>query len=366
MAAAIAGVAFANVLVFVQLGMLGALEGTIVATYDPLRADVVIAPGDAETLTDGSLVARSAVWRALAVPGVAAAAPLHLAKVDFTRPDGAIASLQVYGIAPEAEAFVAPALREDLARLRLRDTALLDSATRGLDPDALAAIGPERPYVFEVNGLTLSATGTISLGAGFTADGALVVSDQTFLRLYGQRVSGAPSRVLLRVEPGAVPVAVANAVAARLAGEPVVVSTLEAAMEADLAYQTTQRPVGLIFGFGAAIGVLVGIVIVYQVLSTDVADHLREYATLKAMGYAHPFFLGIVFEEALVLGILGFLPGLALATGIYAVMAGATGLPVEMTLVRASAVFLGTIAACAISGAIATRRLAGADPAELF
>lgn len=366
MAAAIAGVAFANVLVFVQLGMLGALEETIVASYAPLRADIIVAPDDAETLTDGSQVARSAVWRVLAVPGVAAAAPLHVAKLDFTRPDGAIASLQVYGIAPEAEAFVAPAMQDDLARLRLRDTALLDVATRGLDPQALRTIGPERPYAFEVNGLTLSAIGTITLGGGFTADGALVVSDQTFLRLYGQRISGAPSRVLLRVEPGADVAQVARAVAAQLAGEPVVVQTLDAAIEADLSYQTTQRPVGLIFGFGTAIGVLVGIVIVYQVLSTDVADHLREYATLKAMGYGHPFFLGIVFEEALVLGILGFLPGFAFAAGIYAVMAQATGLPVEMTALRAFAVFFGTIAACAISGAIATRRLAGADPAELF
>ena len=55
---------------------------------------------------------------------------------------------------------------------------------------------------------------------------------------------------------------------------------------------------------------LVGLVIVYQVLSTDVADHLREYATFKAMGYPHRFFLGIVFEEALILGVIGFVPGL--------------------------------------------------------
>ncbi len=71
---------------------------------------------------------------------------------------------------------------------------------------------------------------------------------------------------------------------------------------ADLSYQTTQRPTGVIFGFGVAMGVLVGLVIVYQVLSTDVADHLREYATFKAMGYPHRFFLSIVFEEAAILG----------------------------------------------------------------
>ena len=100
--------------------------------------------------------------------------------------------------------------------------------------------------------------------------------------------------------------------------------------------------------------------------SPDVADHLKEYATFKAMGYPHPFFLGIVFEEAVILAVLGFVPGVAIATGIYAGMAAATGLPVGMTVGRAAAVMVGTVAACAISGALATRRLRSADPAELF
>jgi putative ABC transport system permease protein len=114
------------------------------------------------------------------------------------------------------------------------------------------------------------------------------------------------------------------------------------------------------------IGVLVGLVIVYQVLSTDVADHLREYATFKAMGYDPRFFLGIVFEQALVLGVLGFLPGLAVGTAILTAMGAITTLPLAMTPGMAAGVFLGTLAFSVLSGAIATRRLAAADPADLF
>jgi len=98
----------------------------------------------------------------------------------------------------------------------------------------------------------------------------------------------------------------------------------------DLRYQQTRRPTGIIFGFGVLIGVLVGLVIVFQVLSADVADHLREYATFKAMGYGPRFFLGIVVEEALVLGLLGFLPGLAVGTAILTLMGKATTLPLAM------------------------------------
>jgi putative ABC transport system permease protein len=89
------------------------------------------------------------------------------------------------------------------------------------------------------------------------------------------------------------------------------------AIAEDQRYQGTERPTGIIFGFGVVIGVLVGIVIVYQVLSTDVADHLREYATFKAMGYPHRYFIGVILEEALILATLGFVPGIVIATGLY-------------------------------------------------
>lgn len=113
-------------------------------------------------------------------------------------------------------------------------------------------------------------------------------------------------------------------------------------------------------------GALVGVVIVYQVLATDVADHLEEYATFKAIGYRQRFFLGVVFEEAVVLALLGFVPGVLLALGFYAGVAAATGLPVAMTAGRAALVLTGTVIMCTLSGAIATRRLARAEPAELF
>ena len=129
------------------------------------------------------------------------------------------------------------------------------------------------------------------------------------------------------------------------------------------------RPVhtsGVIFGFGVLIGVLVGLVIVYQVLSTDVADHMREYATFKAMGYGPRFFLGIVLEQALVLGVFGFIPGFAAGWGILTLMKAVTQLPLAMTPAMAIGVFAGTVVFSALSGFVATRKLAAADPADLF
>ena len=223
-----------------------------------------------------------------------------------------------------------------------------------------------RPHTFEVKGRTLTVVGTFEIGGGFSADGYLVVSDQSFLRLFPQRASGAPNHILVTLAPGADLARTVARLSAVLPAYDSLARPVAEAFEKDRAFQTTQRPVGLVFGFGIVIGLLVGIVIVYQVLSTDVADHLKEYATFKAIGYPQRFFLGIVFEEALILAVLGFIPGLLVSLALYVVVAHVTGLPIAMTGSRAVFVFLGTIAMCALSGVVATRKLARANPADLF
>ncbi len=170
----------------------------------------------------------------------------------------------------------------------------------------------------------------------------------------------------MNAEEGVPPELVVERLRNALPADTVQVNTLTGAANADLKFQTTEKPTGIIFGFGVLIGVLVGIVIVYQVLSTDVASHLREYATFKAMGFGQRFFLGIVFEEAIVLAVFGYVPGFLISAALYKALNVAAGLPVSMDSTRAIIVFVGTLIACTISGAIATRRLAGADPADLF
>jgi putative ABC transport system permease protein len=107
-------------------------------------------------------------------------------------------------------------------------------------------------------------------------------------------------------------------------------------------------------------------VIVYQILYTDVSDHLAEYATLKAMGYTDTYLLGVVFQEAILLAGLGYIPAFALAVLLYDLTANATLLPIAMTFNRAVLVLLLAVSMCFISGAIAVRRLRAADPADIF
>lgn len=366
LAAAVAGIAFANILVFVQLGIMFALNTTILLPYTLFDAEIIISSADANTLTDGSNVPRQRSFEAMSIPGVASTLLLFIGNVDWTRDDGNVTNLQVLAVDPSNGAYVTPEIRNKIANLRLIDTALIDRKTRGADTGRLSLISPDEPLIFETRGRTLTVPGTITIGGGFTSDGYLMTSDQTFLRLFSSRIAGAPNHILLKTKPGFDVDTIVEELRVLLPEDKVKVRTMADAAKADQRYQTTERPTGLIFGFGVVMGVIVGLVIVYQLLSTDVADHLKEYATFKAMGYGQSFFMGIIFEEALILAIFGFVPGFIIASILYQLLNSATGLPVMMDGARPIAVFLGTIASCSISGAIATRRLASADPADLF
>lgn len=364
-AAALAGVAFANVLVFVQLGIMNSMGAATLRPYGFFQADIMISASDANALADGGNVARQWLLQAMADPDVTDGMGLFIANVPWDRGEKDI-SLTTFGVDPAKPAFLAPAIAGDLKLLEVQDAVILDRLARGLGREEAAAIRPQSPLSFESQGRTLTAYATFAGGGGFGGDGYMLASDQTFLSLFPARRSAAPDHILLTLRPGA-DVALTVARLHKLISDPSLrIRSFADAAQEDLRYQQTKRPTGIIFGFGVLIGVLVGLVIVYQVLSTDVADHLREYATFKAMGYGPRFFLGIVFEEALVLGIMGFVPGLIVGTTILTVMGRITTLPLAMTSSMAISVFLGTILFSAVSGAIATRRLAAADPADLF
>ncbi|WP_322991010.1 FtsX-like permease family protein [Hoeflea sp.] len=364
-AAAVSGVAFANVLVFVQLGIMNSMAIATLKPYDFFNADIMISASDANSMTEGGNVARQWLFQAQADPEVTLGTGIFVGSTNWPRPTKTL-GLTSFGIDPTLPDFLSPVLKPKLATLQLKDSAILDMATRGLPPEEAAAIRPQTPASFEVSGKTVTLYDTFQGGGGVGGDGYMIMSDQTFLSLFPARSSAAPDHILLQVKPGADPEVVSARLGDLISDKSLRIRSYDQAKADDLSYQQTKRPTGIIFGFGVIIGVLVGIVIVYQVLSTDVADHLSEYATFKAMGYPQKFFLGIVFEEALILAVFGFVPGVIVGTGLLVGMKKATNLPLAMTWDMAAIVLIGTLVACSLSGAIATRRLAAADPADLF
>lgn len=363
---AIAGITFADVLIFMQLGFAAALYRTNTQYPRTLQADLVVISTQAQNFGQLRTFTRRRLYQAQDVPGVASADELYLGSVQWRNPQTRQkTSMLLIGQNPDRPAFNLPEVNQQLDAIQLPDTVLFDQASRGEYQDMITQIQQGESATTEIGQRTVTIAGLFQVGASFADDGALITSDQNFLRLFPKRDAGSVSLGLIRLHPGYEPEQVRDALAARLP-EDVQVLTSQGYVDFEVAYIQSRSPIGFVFGLGTIMGLIVGTVIVYQVLSTDVNSHLEEYATFKAMGYRNTYLLGVIFEEALILSVLGFIPGLAIALAAYQVTAAATALPLAMPLSRTIFVLLLTFVMCGASGAIATRRLQAADPADIF
>ncbi|MEM7771735.1 MAG: ABC transporter permease DevC [Cyanobacteria bacterium P01_E01_bin.6] len=363
---AIAGITFADVLIFMQLGFADALYKSNTQYPRNIQADVVLISTQAKNFGKLRTFSRRRLYQAQDIPGVAAADALYLGSVDWRNPQTQEeTSMLIVGQNLERPAFNLPEVNQQLDSIRLPNTVLFDQASRGDYQDMIVQVNQGELVTTEIGLQTVTVNGLFTVGASFSDDGALITSDQNFLRLFPRRDSGAVSLGLIHLEPGYDPEMVRDALAQHLPDD-VYVLTQPGYVEFELDEIQSNSPIGFVFTLGTAMGFIVGVVIVYQVLSTDVNSHLAEYATFKAMGYRNSYLLGIVFEEAIILSVAGFIPGLAIALGAYQLTAVATALPVAMSLSRVLFVFLLTVVMCGASGAIATRRLQAADPADIF
>jgi putative ABC transport system permease protein len=363
---AIAGIAFADILMFMQLGFMNALYDSNTRVDRAMLADIIIHSPKALNLQNLSTFSRRRLLQAMDIPGVQTASGLYINSLTWKNPQTRLsATVQILGFDPDVPAFNLPAVNQQLAKIKLPDVVLLDRGARGKYAEVIAKVDRGESVTTEVDNRTLTIGGLFQLGASFGADASLMTSDQTFLRLFPRRNAASVSLGLVRLKPGYDSQQVAAALKSHLP-EDVRVLTAQEFVRFEEDYWRSASPVGFIFGLGTVMAFVVGVVIVYQVLSTDVNAHLKEYATFKAMGYSNAYLLGVVFEEAIILAVMGFMPGVVLPNILYALASKATALPIYMTLSRAILVLILTVVMCMLSGAIATRKLQAADPADMF
>ncbi len=363
---ALAGIAFADVLMFMQLGFQNALYDSNTRLNRAVRADIILMSPKARSTQNLGTFTRRRLFQAMDIPGVQSADALYINTLTWKNPQTKRdATVQMLGFDPDRPAFQLPEVTRQLDKIQIPNTVLFDRLARGDYKTAIAQISAGKSITTEVERTTLTLAGLFTLGASFGADANVMTSDQTFLRLFPRRDAASISLGLLRVQPGSDPQQIATALKEHLPND-VRVMTFAEYIQFEEHFWKIESPIGFIFSLGTAMAFVVGVVIVYQVLSTDVNAHLKEYATFKAMGYQNTYLLSVVFEEAIILAFVGFIPGVILPFGLYALAANATALPLYMTVSRAILVLSLTVAMCIISGAIATRKLQAADPADMF
>ncbi len=363
---AIAGIGFADLLMFAQLGIQAALFDSNTLLNRGMDADIIIRSAQYRDLSLANTLPRRRLFQIKDVPGVQSAEPLYVSTIVWRNPQTRRKTqLTLVGQSLDRPAFSFDEINRNLDKLKQPDTFLFDRLSRGEYRDVVAQVASGQSVKTEIERRTIKVVGLFSLGASFATDGTIVTSQENFLRFFPERSPGQVTLGLIKVAPGADQEQVLNQIKAILPPDSIA-STKQAYVDFEQAYWQQTTPIGIVFTFGTVMAFVVGTVIVFQILSTDVNDHMSEYATFKAMGYRDRYLLVIVLEEAIILAALGFLPGLALALGQYALIRNVAALPIGMTFARLAFVFFLTVVMCVVSGLIATRRLQSADPADNF
>ncbi|MEM7760963.1 MAG: ABC transporter permease DevC [Cyanobacteria bacterium P01_A01_bin.40] len=365
LAIAIGGIAFADVLMFFQLGMLDALYDSATNPHQKLQGDLVLVNPHVETLIDMKSFPRTRIQQTRAYDGVASADPVYVDFANWRNPDTHFKkSILVFGFDPQVSAFDMSDAEGNIEQLQMLNRVLFDRASRPEYGAITQLWKTQGTLEAQVSDRVVETVGLFKMGASFGADGNLLASDSTFFNLVRDRNPTQVDIGLIQLTADADLAKVQAKLREELPND-VKVLTVPEFVQLEVDYWANQGT-GFIFNLGVFVGFLVGIIIVYQILYSNVSEHLPEYATLKAMGYSDRYLLMMLMQEALILAALGFIPGFLISIGLYQVSYAATLLEIAMKSGRAVMVLFLTILMCGTSGAIAMRKLQSADPADIF
>ena len=360
-AVAVGSVCFAVLLIYMQLGFYDTTRRSSTLVYDQWDFDLLLVSRHYAHLRAPGFLPRRRLWQAKRVSGVADTAALYVFAGDYRNPiDRSLQEAMIVGVEPDKRLFRSPAIQAKVAQLKKTDTAIMDrvTTTPGFGP-----ITPNR--MVEFHRKRLQVADVYDGGAGFIADGVLLVGDETMPRLFAGFSRERVSIALVQLEPTADRGQVALALRSVLPDD-VQIWTRERVEANEQHFFLGVKPSGILFGAGVVLGFSVGAVVLYQILSGEVTRQLKEYATLKAMGYYAGALNSVVLQQAGMFAVLGYLPATGLAFVFYGIMEKQTKMPFVMTAARIVGVLVLSLALCMFAGWLASRKAHQKDPADLF
>jgi len=359
-ALALIGIFMAILLVFVELGFFYAVPRGGLLLYDNMRFDLLLISNQYEYQAQPGAFSLSQLERVRSSPDVVEATPIYFGFAKWKSGEGDLwPDAFMIGFDPASHIFVPDSINRQTAVLDRVDTVLVDTSTRPI-------FGPlATGRVVEIDDRKATIGGQYVLGTGFMGFGVALTSTTNFARLFPQRGSAIVNLGVIRLKAGVDPGRAAGDLQ-RLAGAGTKIFTRQELAAHETAYWTTRTSVGIIFGSGLLISLVVGVMIVYQIVSTQVGQQLPQFATLKAIGYRDRSLAAMVSAMSLLIVIAGFIPALVAALGLYSLIRQVTVLPVMMSETRLLAVFAAALGMAVISALLSVRVLRHADPADLF
>jgi len=357
LAAAIAGVAMAVVIMFVELGLLMGVLHSQAMVASRMDADLVVmdrARIDLHKWTDMRGIRLNQI---AAIDGVANVVPIYQGTMGLrTPPDLSVRRIVVFAFPPDESPFDIGDRAKISQALRMPGTVLFDRLSRDI-------YGPIRPGKdVELDGELFRMAGFVSLGADVVNDGAVMMSEGDWL---SRHPGDSPIMGAIRLEPGADVEKLRQSIVAALPADVTVMTPAELRAR-EFSYTLRTAPIGILFGVGMLAGLVIGAITCYQILFNEIVDRFAQYATLRAMGFSDTFFRRVILEQALALSLAGFAVGVVLAAAAYAYLAEATALAVRLDVFSLVFVLVLTVGMTVLAGVFALKPVANADPASLY
>jgi putative ABC transport system permease protein len=359
-ALATGGIFIAILLIFVELGFFVAVPQGGMLVYDHLRFDLLVVSDKYLFQAESGQFPRARLATARSLPQVAQASAVYLGGAKWQDPAGGLKlDIAVLGVDPRAKVFDVPGIERQVATLERPDTILVDGATRSL-------FGPlSAGRAVDIAGHRMTIGGQYTLGTGFLGLGVVVASEVNFFRMFAGRPADTVNFGLVTLKPGIDPDEAARTLRAALPTDTQVFTRPELVSH-EVAYWTTRTATGLIFGSGLVVSFIVGIMVLYQTLATQITRQLPQFATLKAIGYRDRYLNAIVLVESFLIMFVAFVPALGAALAVYALVRRQTLLPLSLGATELGSVLAITLVMATVSAFLSLGGLRRADPAEVF
>ncbi|HEY9799383.1 MAG TPA: ABC transporter permease DevC [Leptolyngbyaceae cyanobacterium] len=369
---ALTGITFIAVLMFIQLGFQDALYTSATQLHNNLQGDLFIISNQYQSLTLHQSFSRWYLYQILGVDNVESVSSLYMQFAKLKNSETGLKSpIYVLGVDPFSNSLKLSISQEALSLLQLPNMVLFDRMSRPGFGTIAEDFEQGKSVIVELFnyassiGYKVKVAGLFSLGPSFGVDGNLIVSASTFFQIFPDRSGQNVDIGLIKLKPDANPQEVLTNITVKLPKD-VIVITHQDFINLEKKYWQLKAPVGFVFQVMVIMVFIVGVVVVYQILYSNIASHLSEYATLKAMGFKNQYLLIAVFHQSLILAFFGYIPGFAISIGLYDVAKGATNLPISMSIDKASLVLAFITFMCFASGFICTNKLRHVDPADIF
>ncbi|MTJ07662.1 MULTISPECIES: ABC transporter permease DevC [unclassified Anabaena] len=371
---AVAGIGFIVLLMFIQLGFQDALYSSATAVHQRLHGDLFLVSSQYKSLTAIQSFSRTRLYQTLGFDGVDSVSAIYMQFAKLKNPiSGEKYSIYVIGFDPAKSVLDIPEVKQNLDKLKIPDVMIFDRDSRPeFGPIAELFNQGNTAQTIEifpfdaVKGYRVRIGGLFSLGPSFGVDGNLIVSDSTFLRINpNSRPVDKIDIGVIKLKPGVDTKQILANLKANLP-EDVEIFTRQGFIDFEKQYWSARTPIGFILNLMLIMASVVGVVIVYQILYSNIATQFIAYATLKAIGYANGYLLNVVFQQAIVLAIFAYIPGFIISLILYDFAMKVTKLPIIMTSNNALIVLTSTVLICITSGSLAINKLRSADPADIF